>query len=124
MDDARTWKRRRNDCREPLPRDATPLTTPVEPPEQKPASDIKVPLHAAKVATDPVILDMALKMATAVFQHGYSPAGAQRGKLRTEFFQLLAQPFTLGLATNHESTTSTSCHHVCEAEKIESLGTT
>jgi hypothetical protein len=70
MDDARAWQRRRNICREPLPREAAPLTTPVEPSELKPASDIQIPLHAAKVATDPVILDVALKMATTVLQHG------------------------------------------------------
>ncbi len=77
MDDSRAWQVRIDPMLESGPGHAAPLTAPVEPFEQDTASVMTVPLHAPKIATDAIVLDVALEMPDDILQHSFAPHGSQ-----------------------------------------------
>ena len=51
---------------------------------------MKVPLHTPKIATDAIILDVALEMSDDILQHGFAPVHSQGREPHVECLQLLA----------------------------------
>jgi len=56
-----------------------------------------------------------------ILHHGSASVRSQYIEAHSEFLQLFAHPFALGLATHHKTTATASRNKVREAEKIESL---
>src|SRR5215207_6044056 len=54
---------------------SSPLTASIEPFEQKLSRVMHILAETATVATNPVILDVALEMSSNVLQHGFTSAG-------------------------------------------------
>ena len=49
---------------------------------------VTVPLHAPEVATDTIILDVALEMSDDILQHGFRPFDPQPGESHVQCLQL------------------------------------
>src|SRR5450631_611260 len=77
MDNPRTRQVWTDTRVEPGPRHAAPLTAAVQPFEQEAASVVTVPLHTPEVATDAIVLDVALEMSDDILQHGFPPVDPQ-----------------------------------------------
>ena len=117
MDDPRPWQ----EPIEAIPSHAASLATSIEPFEQKPATRIKILSQTSAVATDSKILEVTTEMLLNILHHGSATMRSQDIESHSEFLQLFAHPFALGLATHHETAATTSRNKVREAEKIESL---
>lgn len=90
MDYPRARQGRVDALMESSPCHAAALTAPVEPFEQEAASVVKVALHAPEVATDTIVLDVALEMPDDILQHGFPPVDSQVCETHVQCLQLLA----------------------------------
>jgi hypothetical protein len=88
MNNPRTWQVWTDTRVEAGPCHAAPLTAAVQPFEQEAAGVVKIPLHAPEVATDPIVLDVALEMSNDILQHGFPPFDSQLGEMHVQCLQL------------------------------------
>ena len=121
MNDPRAWQMPGHFLMIAVPCHAAALTASIQPFEQQPTGVIHILLHAAAVATDSEILDMALKVAADKRHHGFASVRSQCGETHVKCLEFLPDAFALSPVAHNEASVASAPDEVRETQKVKGL---